>query len=680
MISLPTAGQSLEKAGMRMLGTLVASIAALTLIALYPQDRWLFMTCVSIYVATCAYMMYGSKHQYFWFVAAFVALIICVNAGPNAEDAFNIVVTRTLETALGIVVYTMVSVFLWPQSSAAELETTAKQLLDVQGKLFEAYRNASNSQDLKAEATTLRVQGTQLHTHLTQLLNAAASESYEVREHRRDWLRLNQVSRSLLQTLESWRESFPEISHLELTRFIPNLEAVYRDIEKNFEEISDAWSGTDSGYEPPQITLEIDHSEIRRLSHLERAALELMKANLESMASHCKDLLGCVQALKGFSSPIQKTEPPETTPRISPVDPDRLIAVCRVIATLWIAFLIWIYLDPPGHDAFVQLTATIALALVMIPQARPTMLLLPICIGSAFAGVIYMLVMPKLSGYLELGAVLFAAIFSISFLFSEPRQGLSRLMGFVTLLTLTSIQNQQTYSFPQFANSTAMLILMVVLLTALSYIPFSPRPEKVFLRLMDRFKRCAAYLLSQPEETARDQGRFGRKWRSDFSRRNLDNIPARLGQLSHVIDFTIFSPSSQDQIKALLASVETLKFRIHAVDEAHRQARSEPLLATLRDDIAAWRVSLAKQLEELGNITGSGAQQDPSRRLQVGLAKVEARMEETLSSPNGEQISDESFSNVYRILGSYRGLAEAIAEFVRISNSMDWSRWREARF
>ena len=108
MISLPTAGQSLEKGAMRFLGTLVGSFAALTLFALYPQDRWLFMTCASIYIGFCAYMIPGTRYDYFWFMSGFVALVICVSAGPNAPDAFNTAVNRTLETGLGIVVYTMV--------------------------------------------------------------------------------------------------------------------------------------------------------------------------------------------------------------------------------------------------------------------------------------------------------------------------------------------------------------------------------------------------------------------------------------------------------------------------------------------------------------------------------------------------------------------------------------------
>ena len=49
-ISLSTVGQSLNKGVMRMLGTLLAAAFSLTLIALFPQDRWLFFAVLSAYV------------------------------------------------------------------------------------------------------------------------------------------------------------------------------------------------------------------------------------------------------------------------------------------------------------------------------------------------------------------------------------------------------------------------------------------------------------------------------------------------------------------------------------------------------------------------------------------------------------------------------------------------------
>jgi uncharacterized membrane protein YgaE (UPF0421/DUF939 family) len=48
MISLSTAGQSLNKGAMRMLGTLVALVAAFAFLALFSQDRWQFMVFVSL--------------------------------------------------------------------------------------------------------------------------------------------------------------------------------------------------------------------------------------------------------------------------------------------------------------------------------------------------------------------------------------------------------------------------------------------------------------------------------------------------------------------------------------------------------------------------------------------------------------------------------------------------------
>ena len=32
-------------------------------------------------------------------------------------------------------------------------------------------------------------------------------------------------------------------------------------------------------------------------------------------------------------------------------DPDRFMAAVRIIIQLWMAFLIWVYIDPPGHSS-----------------------------------------------------------------------------------------------------------------------------------------------------------------------------------------------------------------------------------------------------------------------------------------------------------------------------------------
>ena len=45
--TLSTVGESLNKGLLRLSGTLLGSLAAITLIALFPQDRWLFLIGMS---------------------------------------------------------------------------------------------------------------------------------------------------------------------------------------------------------------------------------------------------------------------------------------------------------------------------------------------------------------------------------------------------------------------------------------------------------------------------------------------------------------------------------------------------------------------------------------------------------------------------------------------------------
>ena len=127
-ISLSTVGQSLNKGAMRMLGTLLAFVVSLTVIALFPQERWWFMAALSAWVGFCTYEMGVSKRSYFWFVAGFASVIICFDGGTNPANAFDTAVLRAQETGLGILVYSLVSILLWPTGTRAELDSATRAL------------------------------------------------------------------------------------------------------------------------------------------------------------------------------------------------------------------------------------------------------------------------------------------------------------------------------------------------------------------------------------------------------------------------------------------------------------------------------------------------------------------------------------------------------------------------
>jgi len=63
-VSLATVGQSMIKAALRMLGTLIAVVVALLLIVLFAQDRWLFMLFLSVWVGFCSQIYFCRSGTY----------------------------------------------------------------------------------------------------------------------------------------------------------------------------------------------------------------------------------------------------------------------------------------------------------------------------------------------------------------------------------------------------------------------------------------------------------------------------------------------------------------------------------------------------------------------------------------------------------------------------------------
>jgi len=446
MISLSTAGQSLNKGAMRMLGTLVALAAALTFLAIFPQDRWLFMVVLSLYVGFCTYMLTGKKLVYFWFVSAFVCILITFTGGANSQNAFYIALLRAQETGLGILIYSLVSVFLWPQSSATQLDDVSRKLFATQLQLYRAYRGLMTGESDGEQYRALRLQEVQLLSQFGQTLNGARTDTYEVWEVRHQWQHFHVQVTVLMETLARWRESFAGIRQLNLTKLLPNLESVCLEIDRRLENIERMLIGKDPIQVPRPSAPEIDNAQIQNLTHFQKAAVAVTKARIDDLEDISRSLFDCVQDIKGFSSH-------SGIPRriggltLDPVlDPDRIAAALYVVLTLWIAFLVWVYIDPPGHAMFVFLATLFAMISAMMHQS-PSVMFMPFVYGSAVAGILYVFVMPQLSGYTELGLMVFSVTFGYYYLFWRPQQALIKIAGVVAFLIHTSIQNQQTYSF-----------------------------------------------------------------------------------------------------------------------------------------------------------------------------------------------------------------------------------------
>src|SRR5215813_11306250 len=278
--TLSTVGESLNKGLLRLSGTLLGSLAALTLIAMFAQDRWLFLIGMSIFVGFCTYMMPGTSRWYFWYVAGFSVPLLALAGGSDPLNDFQTVVTRSEETALGIVSYSLVWLLIWPTSSREALENAVRQLVAGQRQLAAHYLTSTIGETHDASPEAFRQQATQALARLGSLLDGAEVGSYEVWEARHAWRGLIHQLSQLSRTLERLRQTTTKELNREL--LIPGFSKFAAELDRRFSEIGNMLEGHLPEHGPTSVPLNVEEA-VGSLSPFYRAALLLYRSHLQEI-------------------------------------------------------------------------------------------------------------------------------------------------------------------------------------------------------------------------------------------------------------------------------------------------------------------------------------------------------------------------------------------------------------
>ncbi len=681
MVSLATVGQSLNKAALRMLGTLFAVVVALTFIAWFAQERWLFMLSISAWVGLCTYMMSGTKHQYFWHVAAFATVIICFSVGPDAANAFSIAMLRAQETALGILVYGLVAMLLWPSDSRADFDAAVARLASTQHELYRVYCDLMHGKSDTGDVQSLQSAALQAQTRFDQLLASAQTDSYAVWELRRQWRRYQGLVGELAEVLEHWRESFDELQALDLHGLFHNLNTLHTEIDRRFDQIERMLDNQPPQSQPASIELDLDRTRLARLSHFHKAALAVTRSRAHRLESLTRSLFDSISDIRGFAPITTLAAEVADVQGGFVLDPERMLSMVRAVLIVWIAWLALVYVEGiPGGTLLVMFSTPIGMALATMPQVPISKLFVPAASSVAFAGLVYIFLMPQLSSFWGLGMLLFAATFTICFLFAAPQQVLGRVFGLAMFVAIISVSNQQSYSFFAVANIAMVFPLLFAILAITAYVPYSPLPEKVFLRLLARFFQSAEYLIANlGQDPHQPLSRWQRR-RKRFHARELATLPGKLAIWGRVIDPRLFPDTDPKQIQSLVTNVQALSYRISGLIDARRLPQADSLVEELTQDMRQWRLAMQALFRRWSEQPSAEPEQSLEDRLQNKLSTLEERISESFERIGEGRLKREDFQNFYRLLGGFRGVSEAMVAYARLSGAMNLMPWRENRF
>src|SRR5271165_4180984 len=126
IVSQPRAdGAVLGKSFYRIIGTFIGAAIALLLVALFAQERVLFLGGIALWVGICTL---GSQYARSWAAYSFVlsgytAIIVGIPGALDAGNAFYIAMARVTEVCLGIIVSATVAHVIFPDPVTISLDT-----------------------------------------------------------------------------------------------------------------------------------------------------------------------------------------------------------------------------------------------------------------------------------------------------------------------------------------------------------------------------------------------------------------------------------------------------------------------------------------------------------------------------------------------------------------------------
>ena len=681
MISLATVGQSLNKAALRMLGSFVGAGVALIIIALAAQERWNFIIIFATYIGFCTYMMSGQKHSYFWHVSGFVCAIICFSAGPNAENAFNITVLRLQETGLGILVYGVIAFLIWPSSSVHKLYETARKHVLTQrqqiNKYFEYIANSASNQQMQA----LRMQESQLRTQLRALLDAAATDSYEIREVNHLWQVYLYKSGELVESLEQLRASFSIVRTTNTSQLLPSFESFCAEINDRLKQVEQMLAGKKSEREPISIPITFERNAVQNLVDSQNAALTLIHSQLESLDGLTKDLFYIVKDIKYHKRTKKQENNSDQFKSVFVLDTDRLACATRIMVITFLAFLSVIYIDGMPADYTVVIVTTIfGMMVSSMPQLSVWVMLTPALLSILFAGVLYIFVMPQISSYAELGPLIFGVTFFICYLFATPKQALGRVFGLAMFIVVTGIDNQQSYSFLSVANTALVYPIAFIIIATTLYLPISWIPKYVFLRLLRRYFGSSAYVVSSSMKLPQKENTFLAKYKNTFYVNEVNKLPRKMNSwVKHVADNEQYG-ATKEQMQALVNSLELLSLHLLNLQNLRINIPALNLSQEQQHDLHLWVQKVLVIFEKLSvenYVTSCGAS---GIHLDEKLQNLHNHLEKVLNNNDIGQLGRQDTNKYYLLLGYMLSVSAALNDYTDIVESINWVQWYETRF
>ncbi len=398
-----TVSESLMKGSLRLIGTLIGAACGLYLIAVFPQDRELYLLSVSIVISVIFYLYKSFRGDGTVFMLAAVMVLMVFNGG-NVADSFMYGIDRTWMTVFGVVVYTLVGTFLWPVNVKHDITGKAQQLTTLSADLFRQFAGSAPLREKDIRELIAKI--VQAHSELQTAFAKARSSSEQMAYADKEW-RAILFSYEQLTRLLAAGVSNPADTRLDYARFIGNYQALTDEIENLFAGITSGWTGQSIVAPLSELKPSYDRDALAGIGHLHIAAVLARGQTLKDIGELLLKLHRYAQYINAEGDPVADDVLVPVQPRFVWMDAENYKTAIKVFLTYWIAISAWIFLDPPGGYFYVSIAALLVPLLSFTPL-HPKQLVILFTLCFFFAIPSYVFLLPQLTTGYELALFLFS--------------------------------------------------------------------------------------------------------------------------------------------------------------------------------------------------------------------------------------------------------------------------------
>jgi uncharacterized protein YukE len=156
-------------------------------------------------------------------------------------------------------------------------------------------------------------------------------------------------------------------------------------------------------------------------------------------------------------------------------------------------------------------------------------------------------------------------------------------------------------------------------------------------------------------------------------------VPGKIQAAQKHLDFKLFPDNTPEKVQRLLGSMQSITYRLQALEIAHQRLAQRALEypESFAQVDSRVRTTLQRMFEGWARLEPH----DEFEQQRGSLQNLAHDLKEQFDAvENRQDSSDQMLTDLYTLLGSVRGLLEAMTDAQSSIDEINWQQWATARF